>query len=80
MVFIHIMRGDFDDKLHWPIRYKCAYVLINQSNCKDNFVHSSEITKSLLDRFPECFKRPTDYRNRGFGPFSFISNTLILEG
>ena len=78
VVLIHIIRGDFDDKLHWPIRYKCTYILINQSDSKDNLVSSHEITKSRLDRFPECFKRPTDYLNRG-SPFSFISNTLILE-
>ena len=77
-VYIHVMRGDFDDKLHCPIRYKCTFVLINQSNSKDNFVHSNEITKSKSERYPERFKRPTDYRNRGYGHL-FISNTEILE-
>ena len=76
-VFIHIMRGDFDDKLHWPIRYKCAYVLINQSNSKDNFVRSGEVTKSQLEGSPECFKRPTDNGNRGYVHL-FISYTKIL--
>ena len=78
VVCIHVMRGDFDDKLHWPIRYKYTYVLINQSNSKDNLVYSSEITKSWLVRHPGRFKRPTDYRNNGYGYF-FISNTEILE-
>ena len=77
-VYIHVMRGDFDDKLHWPIRYKYTFVLINQSNSKDNLVYSSEITKSSLELCPEPFKRPTDYRNEGYG-YSFISNTEILE-
>ena len=71
------MRGDFDDKLHWPIRYKCTFVLINQSNSKDNLVCSGEITRSTLDRCPERFKRPTDYRNKGIGE-SLISSTKIL--
>ena len=74
---IHIMRGDFDDKLHWPIRYKCTFVLINQSNSKDNLVHSEEITRSLLEIYPDLFKRPTRYSNRG-NAYSFISNTEIL--
>ena len=78
IVYIHIMRGDFDDKLHWPIRYKYTYVLINQSYSKYNFVYSSEITKFELEIFPERFKRPTDYRNNGYG-HHFISNTGILE-
>ena len=76
-VYIYIMRGDFDDKLHWPIRYKYTFVLINQRNSKDNFVYSGEITKSFLEMFPQCFKRPTDCRNEGFGD-SLISNTEIL--
>ena len=75
IVRIHIMRGDFDDKIHWPIRYKYTSVLINQSNSKDNFVYSGEISKSTL--FPEYFKRPTDYRNIGYRYF-FISKTEIL--
>ena len=36
--YICIMKGDFDDKLHWPIRYKYTFVLINQTNSKDNLV------------------------------------------
>ena len=78
-VFIHIMKGDFDDKLHWPIRYKYTFILINQISSKDNLVNSNEITKANFERLPECFKRPSDYRNRGFGRTSFISNTAILE-
>ena len=77
-VRIHVMRGDFDDKLHWPIRYKYTFVLINQSDSKDNFVYSAEITKFWLKMFPECFKRPTEHRNRGFGNYPFISNTAII--
>ena len=76
-VYIHIMRGDFDDKLHWPIRYKYAFVLINQSNSKDNFVSSGEITKYVLDTFPIYFKRPAEHRNKGYG-YLFISNAEIL--
>ena len=77
-VLIHVMRGDFDDKLHWPIRYKYTSVLINQSNSKYNLVRSDEITKSFLEMFPERFKRPTEHRNGGYGQ-SLISNTEILE-
>ena len=44
-VFIRIMRGDFDEKLHWPIRYRHTFVLINQVNSQDNLVYSNEVTK-----------------------------------
>ena len=78
-VFIHIMKGDFDDKLHWPIRYKRTIVLINQINSKDNLVKSNEMTKKDLDKYPECFNRPTAIRIKGYGLDSLISNTDILE-
>ena len=77
-VSIYIMKGDFDDKLHWPIRYKCTIILTNQINSKDNLVESFEITKEKLEKYPECFKRATGIRNDGFG-LRLISNTDILE-
>ena len=78
-VFIHIMRGDFDAKLHWPIRFRFTIVLINQINSKDNLLKTSEISKADFERLPECLKRPSGYKNRAFGIASFISNTTILE-
>ena len=77
-VSIHIMKGDFDDKLHWPIRYKRTIILTNQINSKDNLVKSYEITKEKLEKYPQCFKRPTEIRNKGFG-LPFITITDILE-
>ena len=70
---------DFDAKLHWPIRYKRTFFLINQINNKDNLVDSIEITKEHFERLPNSFKRPSDYRNKPFGIGSLISNTTILE-
>ena len=77
-VYIYIMKGDFDDKLHWPIRYKRTVILTNQINSKDNLVVSYEITKERLEKYPYCFNRPTGFRNGGLGHASFISNTDIL--
>ena len=79
-VFIRIMRGDFDEKLHWPIMYRCTLFLINQVNNEDNFVYSCEVTKKTLEKCPNSFKRPTEHRNRnGFGTSSLISITEILK-
>ena len=78
-VAIFILRGDFDAKLHWPIRYRRTFILTNQIDSKDNLVKSSEITKETLEKYPESFKRPTEYSNKGFGHCPFISNTDILE-
>ena len=78
-VYIVIMKGDFDDKLCWPIRCRYTFVLINQKDSKDNLVDSYDVTNKELEKFPNSFKRPTGYRNYGFGPPSFISNTDMLE-
>ena len=77
-VIIYIMKGDFDAKLHWPIRYKYTFVLINQINNKDNLVESNEITKKCCKTCPEFLNRPIGIRNSGFGCTSLVSNTAIL--
>ena len=50
------MRGDFDDKLLWSIRYERTFILISQINSEDNLVISYEIPKADFERLPECFK------------------------
>ncbi|KAI6656670.1 TNF receptor-associated factor 3, partial [Oopsacas minuta] len=35
-VSIHIMKGGYDDKLHWPIRYKYVLILLNHINSNNN--------------------------------------------
>ena len=77
-VFIVIMKGDFDDKLRWPIRYRYTFVLINQKDSKDNLVDSYDITNEDLEKFPNSFKRPTGFQEYWFWASSkFISNTDI---
>ena len=78
--FIHIMKGEFDDKLKWPFLFRMKFVLLNQNRNKDNHIWSFEITKEILHEFPECFQRPTEIRNDGYGAGSLISNTEILTG
>ncbi|KAI6646816.1 TNF receptor-associated factor 1-like [Oopsacas minuta] len=77
-VFIFIMKGDYDDKLHWPIRYKYTFILLNHINSNNNYEITSQITKKHLENNPNSFKRPTELRNKGSGTV-FISNTEILE-
>ena len=79
VVRIHIMKGDFDSELHWPIRYKCSILLTNQINSKDNLVCHTEISKKWLEKFPDSFNRTTGIRNTGFGSSFFVSNTEILK-
>ena len=78
--FIHIMKGEFDDKLKWPFLFRMKFVLLNQNRNENDHIWSYEITKEILQEFPECFQRPTKVRNNGYGDGSFISNTEILTG
>ena len=76
--FICIMKGEFDDKLKWPFIYRYKFVLLNQNRDEDNHIKSKEITKETLQKYPECFQKPTEIRNKGIGAVSFISNTEIF--
>ena len=79
-LFLCIMRGDHDDTLRWPLRYKYSIVLINQFDTGSNFEKNGEITKEDLDGFPECFQKPTKEDNGGFGQYELIPlNTLFLN-
>ena len=76
--FIYIMKGEFDDKLKWPFIYRRKFVLLNQNRKEDNHIWSDDITKDDLQKYPQCFQKPTEIRNQGIGNASFISNTEIL--
>ncbi|KAI6661704.1 TNF receptor-associated factor 6-like isoform X3 [Oopsacas minuta] len=58
-VYIHIMKGGYDDKLHWPIRYKFTFILLNHINSNNNYEYTEQVTKEYLENFADCFKRPT---------------------
>ena len=78
-VCICIMKGNFDEKLLWPIRCKCTFVIVDVINSENNLVNSYIVTEEYLEKFPECFKRPAECRNiQRFGSSSLISNTKIL--
>ena len=76
--FICIMKGEFDDKLKWPFIFRYKFVLLNQNRNEDNHIWTDEVAKVDLQKLPECFQKPTEIRNRGYGALSFISNTDIL--
>ena len=76
--FICIMKGEFDYKLKWPFIYRFKFVLSNQNRNEDNHIWSDEVTKLDLQKLPECFQKPKEISNQGYGTSSFISNTGIL--
>ncbi|KAI6660810.1 hypothetical protein LOD99_10207 [Oopsacas minuta] len=62
-VSIFIMKGAYDYKLHWPIRYKCTLILLNRINSNNNYKHNLKVTKEYLKKYPSSFERPTELRN-----------------
>ena len=76
--FICIMKGEFDYKLKWPFIYRYKFVLLSLSWDVEDHIESDSITEDHLQKYPECFQRPTLMRNQGIGTLSFISNTEIL--
>ncbi|KAI6660628.1 TNF receptor-associated factor 4-like [Oopsacas minuta] len=78
-VSICIMKGGYDDKLHWPIRYKYTLILLNHINSNNNYEITNQVTKEDLEKSPNKFKRPTQLRNEGFGIPLLILDFEILE-
>ena len=77
--YICVMKGDFDDKLLWPFRYKYKIVLFNQNEKGNNHVWSEDISNSHLVKYPSSFNKPTQLRSKGFGIASFIPQLLVLK-
>ena len=77
--YIYIVKGEFDYKLKWPFIFRYKFVLSNQNRNEDNHIWSDEITKDDLQKYPQCFQRPTDIRNSSFGTGILISHTGILR-
>ena len=77
-LYLYIMKGEWDDTLRWPLRYKCSLVLVNQLDGKDNYVTNLEFTEEDLDRFPERFNKPITERNEGYC-LLFISQMIFYR-
>ena len=71
-IFLHIIKGEWDDKLKWPIKYRYSIALVNQLDAKNNYEMNDEITDETLEKFSVCFRKPITEGNDGFGPFDFF--------
>ena len=77
-LFLRIMKGEWDDTLKWPLRYKYPMMLINQLDAEDNYVINDKITEEDLKKFSQCFSKPSTEKNRGLGRDKFISHADLL--
>ena len=79
-LFLYIMKGEWDDALRWPIKYKSSLVLINQLDANNNHHKEFEVTDKTIGEVPKCFEKPKSFRNeRGYGYSKFISQADILK-
>ena len=64
-VYIHLMKGDYDDALTWPIKYKCTITLLNQ--LKDEG-HHTDIINSPDEKSVSVHRVYWGEMGVGFGP------------
>ena len=78
-VFLRIMKGKWDDKLTWPLKYKMEVILFNQVDAQ-NYNSSFEVTQSHLEKYPQCFQNPVfKKKSEGLGLSAFISPDDIQQ-
>ena len=74
-VYVFLMRGEFDDHLKWPFRGDVTIQLK-----KTDPPHYQDIVH-LNDNLPnECFCKPTEERNDGWGHGQYISHADLYAG
>ena len=79
-VFVHLMRGEFDDMLSWPFTGKITLTIIDQSEAKQHVSETLEGNATIA-----AFHRPTTSRNhKGFGymefaPLSVVENSPFIR-
>ncbi len=75
-VYVHFMRGEFDDSLKWPFRGVISYQLLNQVDGKDH----KTITIPYDDKTPNmlCTRVTEGERTKlGWGYPQFIAHTEL---
>ena len=72
-LFIHFMRGDFDDILDWPFKGRITMTIMDQGEHRQHIVEVLESKPTLA-----AFQRPHSNRNhKGFGYIEFAPIGLI---
>ena len=69
-VFLCLMKGENDDTLTWPIRYKCTITLLNQLKDEDHYLDTIDYTTDEAD--DSNSRVLSGKRGRGWGYTRFI--------
>ena len=76
-IYIRIMKGKNDAFLTWPFQKKVQVTLIDQ---QENANDRKDIGKSFSAYNDlECFRKPMNDENRGYGFPRFVSHENLLE-
>ena len=80
-VFIYLMKGEFDEDLHWPLRAKLEIFLIDHKLASQFFADPNAVQTFRFEdeRSDLCFARVIngEKSNGGWGSQKFISHSLI---
>ena len=80
--FLCIMKGEWDDKLEWPFRYKLEVTLVNQETGGLDFsvyVNSSDVINRDLQTCPSAFDKPVHNSTNSIGIPCFKAITSLYK-
>ena len=75
-IFIRITKGENDAILTWPFQKMVKFTLIDQ---QENANDRKDIVKFFLSPNDECFSKPVNHENCGWGYLQFVSHENLLE-
>ena len=78
-VYIHVMQGEWDGRLDWPLLNSATFSLKNNLFKNANHTKRIEVSKEIMKTNGDFFLRPNYTRNNGFGTTKFISHTDMLH-
>ena len=76
-IYLRIMKGENDAFLTWPFQKKVQVTLIDQ---QENANDRKDIVMSFsAHNDPECFGKPVNDENTGYGRHQFVSHENLLK-
>jgi len=79
-VYLHLLKGPYDDELRWPLARTFTIQLLNQLKNDNHYYQRVRFTKYIC---PECSQRVVEYvedsNSTGLGLPQFISHYNIID-
>ena len=76
-VYIDVMKGEYDAILPWPFNRKVTITLIDQQEDPSEREYIAWEFVPLKTNHPECFARPVEQTNVGYGRHELISHKKL---